>query len=71
MRKSIRFFCDYVVPVFLIVGHVILAWYLTELLSYGDGGLSAFVAVSLYWLYGIAFVTDVIPFFKRLFKHRT
>lgn len=71
MRMLIGFFCDYAVPVFLIAGHVILAWYLTEFLFYGDGGLTAFVAVSLYWLYGIAFVTDVIPFFKRLFKHRT
>lgn len=70
MRKVCDIFCDYIVPIALVIGNILLAYLALPLLSY-DKGYLAFGVVLLYWFYGFASCYEIIPFIKRIIKRRT
>lgn len=61
---------DIICPLGLSVGTLLLFYLIIAMAFYSKGGLWASALVAASWVYGIVFVDDIIPFWKRVFSRK-
>lgn len=70
MTRFKSIYNDWILPIALCVGHILLASLLVIPVFRRPDGWIVPVFGIVHWLYGYAFHSDLVPFFKRLMNLR-
>ena len=66
MSKISNFYQEIILPIAMIIGHILLAFICVDICLSFEKGYLAVILLVVFWVYGIAFVSEVVPFIKHI-----